>query len=190
MERLKTRSNKNRNPFLEAYSYLSIDDGLTAAGGASGGFSSGFSSFGALTGAGSQATASGAGGGGTGAGTGAGTGIGAATAVGAAVVEPTVEVAFDGWVAPAAALGYERTTEFRHRTKPINPWLSTENPLDSVKIICVWYCCLNIKHNIKMLQNIKSLTPFTVFKQATESVTEVLTHLRAHTLRIKWNAKI
>lgn len=80
---------------MEAYSYLSVDDGLTAAG-ASGGFSSAFSSFAVLTGAGSQATVSGAGGGGIGAGTGAGTGIGAATAVGAAVVDPTMEAAFDG----------------------------------------------------------------------------------------------
>jgi len=105
---------------LESHSYLSVDDGLTAAG-ASGGFSAGFSSSGALTGADSQVTVSGAGGGGTAAGTGAAAGIGAMTGVGAAVVELTVVVAFDCCVAPAAVLGYRRTTEIRHSTKLLNP---------------------------------------------------------------------
>lgn len=79
---------------MEAHSYLSVEDGLIAAGG-SGVFSAGFSSSGAVTGADSQATSSGAGGGGTGSGTGAAVGTGAVTVTAAAVVELTALVASD-----------------------------------------------------------------------------------------------
>lgn len=73
----------------------------------------------------------------------------------------------------SCCFGLQEDNRIQTQHKALKPMLSIVSTLSSVKTVCVRHCWLNIKHNIKTLQDIKSM-PFIVFKQATDSVTKVL----------------